>query len=122
MQDPARDSSVVLLEGILQTLKQINEHMAQDQRWNGLTEVLGGSRTLPSHLAGNETTSTAPSPLETPNEELARDTDAQEVSIKPQHEEGALGRMNHDISMDILNEELMLNPLNGHDGRLQLAL
>jgi hypothetical protein len=49
MSDPSTDKSAVLLEGILQTLKQINDNLSlQERRWDSLAEVLGNSSTLPS--------------------------------------------------------------------------
>lgn len=49
MSDPTTDESAVLLEGILQTLKQISGNIsAQERRWDRVAEVLENSGTLPS--------------------------------------------------------------------------
>jgi hypothetical protein len=70
MQDQARDRSSVLLEGILQTLKQINEHIVvQEQRWDRFAEVLGSSSTPPSGSFEKQTNCTGLSSFENPNDE-----------------------------------------------------
>src|ERR1700722_5054358 len=44
MSDPASDQSALLLESILQTLKQVNGNiLAQERKWDRLVEVLGNS-------------------------------------------------------------------------------
>jgi len=48
MSDQATDQSAVLLEGIMQTLKQINGNISsQNQRWDRIAEVLESSSPLP---------------------------------------------------------------------------
>lgn len=51
MSDPPTDRSALLLEGILQTLKQINDKISiQERRWDGRDEGLENFTALPSRL------------------------------------------------------------------------
>lgn len=102
MSDSATDRSAVLLESILQTLRQINEIISvQDRRWDRLDERLGSS-IIVAPRSGEITTAWPPlSPLKPKNFENevchCESTATQRLQCVPPHE-----ALNHDLGAPCL--------------------